>query len=274
MPPRPDGVTVPRLTRLTRLITERPKRASYVSGLPLVAGLAALAVAALPASALADDSNAARRAAAAREMDLPHTQAEVGTGFLLLPGALVCPQSLDPTTCKRGEFSFAAGLQNTFRYHAFAIGASLQWATTLRSDGAAGAPSLEREHSRSYFLVEALGRYYFLRSKSWDFWAGAGFGLVVVNDSWTVDADRNPYGGVATIGPHAASLGTEGFTVGLSAGAEWTFLPNWSFGPSLRYSSWFLPTQRITSPTLDVASLAGRLDMIDVGVRISYRIAL
>jgi hypothetical protein len=238
------------------------------------AALGALAVTALSAAARADDTTVDRRAEAAREGNKPHTLAEVSTGFLLLPGALVCPETLDPATCKRGEFSFAIGLQNVYRLGNFGFGAGIQWATTLRTDAANGDPGLQREHSRSYFLVEGLFRYYFLRSRSWDFYAGGTVGLVVVNDSWSEEADRDPPTDTAFVGPRAATIGTEGLTLGICAAAEWSFLPNWSFGPSLRYANWFLPNTRQVSPTLDVASLAGRLDMIDVGVRLTYRIAL
>jgi hypothetical protein len=227
-----------------------------------------------PAIARADDSTAARNAAAAREGGRPHALAEVNTGFLLLPGALVCPKTLDQSTCKRGEFSFAVGLQNVYRFGSWGFGAGIQWATTLRSDAANGDPSLEREHSRRYFLVEGLVRYYFIRMKAWEWWAGANTGVVVVNDSWSVKADREPYSDTEYVGPRAATLGTEGFSLGASIGGEWTFLGNWSLGPSLRYSSWFLPTKPAMSPTLDVASLAGRQDMFDIGIRIMYRIAL
>ncbi len=72
---------------------------------------------------------------------------------------------------------------------------------------------------------------------------------MVVNDSWSENADRNPPVDTDFVGPRAATLGTEGLTVGLCGGAEWTFLPNWSFGPSLRYSTWFLPNTRLMSPT-------------------------
>jgi hypothetical protein len=239
----------------------------------VIATIAALGVV-IPAVARADETSAAARAAAAREMDQSHTAAEVNTGFLLLPGALVCPTSTNPATCSRGEASFAVGIQNVWRYHAFGFGAGFVWATTLRSDAANGDASLGREHTRSYLLVEGLVRYYFLRSKAWDFWAAGTAGLVVVNDSWTETADRDPYSDIATVGPRAATLGTEGFDIGVGAGAEWSFLPNWSFGPSLKYANWFLPSTRQVSPTLDVASLAGRLDVIDVQIRLSYRIAL
>ncbi len=42
----------------------------------------------------------------------------------------------------------------------------------------------------------------------------------------------------------------------------------------LRYSSWFLPEERKLSPTVDVASLSGRVDMFDFSVAVAYRIAL
>jgi len=237
----------------------------------------ALAVLTFAAPARADDTGAstgASTADATREVARPHTLAEINTGFFLLPGALVCAQTLDPSTCKRGEFSWAIGLQNVYRFGPFGLGAGIDWATTLRSDAANGDPSLQREHTRRYFLVEGLFRYYFLSRKSWNFWAGGTVGLVVVNDSWSEDADRNPPTDTEFVGPRAATIGTVGLSLGIVAAAEWVFLPNWSFGPSLRYANWILPDQRQVSPTLDVASLAGRLDMIDVGIRLTYRIPL
>lgn len=206
--------------------------------------------------------------------DRQHTLVELTTGFLLLPGALVCPTSLDPATCKRGEFSLAFGLQNLWRFQAFGIGGGIQWATTLRSDAAAGDPSLGRQHTRRYFLFEAQGRYYFVSTKRWTWWAGGTLGGVIINDSWSELADREPYADTDFVGPRGATLGTEGFTVGACIGGEWHFAPAWSLGPSFRYASWLLPSERAKSPTKDVASLSGRLDMFDVGIRIAYRLAL
>lgn len=240
-------------------------RAAVAAGIALALGSSA---------ARADDNAASRRAAEARERDRPHTLLELNTGFLMLPGAIVCPQTIDPDTCKRGEFSMAFGLQNVWRWKAFGFGGGIQWATTLRSDAAQGDPSLEREHSRRYFLVEAQARYYFVSRKAWEFWAGINVGGVVVNDSWSEKADRQPYADTAFVGPRASTVGTEGLTMGASIGGEYSLTQNLSIGPSLRYSSWFLPSTRVQSPTLDVASLSGRLDMIDVGLRVAYRIAL
>jgi hypothetical protein len=227
-------------------------------------------------SARAEEIAGARLSSAARDKDRPHTLFELGSGFFLLPGALVCKVANADGTCQsgnRGEFSLAFGLQNMYRIGRFGIGGGIQWATTLRTDAALGDSALQRSHSRRYFLYEAQGRYYFVASKSWDFWAGATIGGVVVNDSWSTKADREPYADTAFVGPRAATLGSEGLTLGACMGGEWSFAPNWSLGPSLRYSLWFLSAPP-PSPTRDAASLSGRLDMIDVGVRVAYRLSL
>jgi hypothetical protein len=234
------------------------------------AALAALAVG--PGAARAEESAAARRAAAAHERERPFAMAEGGVGFLALPAAVVCPKT--SKDCSRGEFSLALGLRNLYRFQSFAVGAGIQWATTLRSDSARGADDLERDHSRRYFMVEVQGRYYPVRIRAWELWVGATLGGIVVNDSWTVKADREPYSDVATVGPRAATLGTEGLAAGVHLGAEWSFAPNWSFGPTLRYASWFFASKRAQSPTNDLASLSGRVDMFDLSAVIAYRIAL
>jgi hypothetical protein len=236
-------------------------------GAPLVAAL----LLAAPA-ALADESSAARRAAAARERDRPYTMFEVGAGLLTLPAADVCPISLD--NCEQGETSVTVGLHNLYRLREFGVGAGIEWANTLRAETARGAKELERDHSRRYFLVEGQFRYYGLRSPTWEWWAGAMFGGVVVNDSWSVKADRDPYADTAFVGPRAATLGTEGLAAGIGGGAEWTFASNWSFGTQIRYSSWFLPEKPEQLPTGDFASLKGRVDMFVFSLTIAYSIAL
>ncbi|AKT39389.1 uncharacterized protein CMC5_035360 [Chondromyces crocatus] len=220
----------------------------------------------------ADESRAARRAAAAFEQSLPFTQFTLGAGMLTLPAADVCPVALN--RCEQGESSLSFSLHNLYRYGPLGLGAGIVWALDLSADRAPGDPELEREHSRSYFLVEAQFRYYGLRFDTWELWVGGTFGGVVVNDSWSVVADREPYADTAFIGPRAATLGTEGLAAGLGVGAEWTFADNWSFGAQVRYSNWFLPGQPEQLPTGDFASLKGRIDMFDLGLTIAYRIAL
>ena len=238
-------------------------------GLALVAFVGIVATS---ASARADESSASRRAIAAREMDRPYTLAEVEAGFLALPAADVCIRST--TDCEQGEGSLAVGIHNLYRVGPFGIGAGINWATTLRSDAARGADGLKREHSRSYFLVEGQFRYYALRGEEWEGWAGATLGGVVVNDSWSVLADREPYADTDFVGPRASTLGTEGLSAGLAIGMEWSFAPSWSLGTMLRYSNWFFPESPKPLPLNDPASLSGRVDMVALSIALAYRIAL
>jgi hypothetical protein len=255
-------------------------RRSRPAGLLAAAAAAIALTAALPARA--DETAGARRAAAAREMNRPFMMAELGASLLTLPAADVCIR--DVNDCEQGESSIGVGIQNLYRFDSqrFGIGAGILFATTLRSDAARGDKDLDgdgeldldRDHSRRYFLVEGQFRYYALRRGTWEFWVGGTFGPVIVNDSWSVKADREPYADTAFVGPRAATIGTEGLAAGVGVGAEWTFLENWSFGTMLRYSSWFLPSEPEKSPTGDIASLSGRVDMFIFGLAIAYRIAL
>ncbi|WP_437679857.1 hypothetical protein [Sorangium sp. So ce131] len=234
---------------------------------------AAIALLLLATPGIGDESRAARRAAAARERGRPYTMVEVGTGVMTLPGADVCPHSAS-SPCEQGETSISFGIHNLYRWRDIGFGAGIFWAATLSSEGARGAPELERDHSRRYFMVEGLFRYYGIRTPTWEWWAGATLGGIVVNDSWSVKADREPYSDTAYVGPRAATLSTEGVAAGLAAGGEWTFAANWSLGGHLRYSSWFLPEDRKRSPTGDLASLSKRVDMFNIGLVIAYGVAL
>ncbi len=223
-------------------------------------------------SAFAQESAASQRARAAFEKQRPYTTAEVAAGFFSLPAAEVCVASLDQ--CDQGETSVAVGIHNLYRTGAVGVGAGIVWATTLRSDLAKGVADLERDHSRRYFLVEGVFRYYALHTDTLEWWVGSTFGGVVVNDSWTVKEDREPYSDTAYVGPRAATVGTEGLASGIAFGTEWSFAPNWSFGGALRYAMWFLPETPERSPTGDYASLKGRVDMFDLGLVLAYRISL
>jgi hypothetical protein len=233
----------------------------------------ALAALAMPAEATAEDiSRASQRASAARELDRPYTMVEVGAGIFALPAAEVCPTSLDE--CETGEASLALGIRNFYRTGPFAIGAGIMWGTTVGPDSARGDPALERDHARRYFLVEGLFRYAFWRQDRWEAWVGGGAGGVIVSDTWSVRADREPPEDVAFVGPRTTNIGTEGFMVGAAGGADWLFADNWSAGATLRYMNWFFPVDPEFSPTADVASITGRVDTFELSLLMAYRIAL
>ncbi|WP_437726848.1 hypothetical protein [Sorangium sp. So ce861] len=256
-----------------RAAPPRPGRAPSKRRAAGAAGAAALALLLVAAPGRADESRAARRAAAARERDRPYTMVEMSGGVMTLPGADVCPV-LAPEACEQGETSVSFGIHNLYRWGDIGFGAGIFWAASLSTDAAHGASSLQRDHSRRYFMLDGVFRYYALRTPKTEWWVGATVGGVVVNDSWSVEADRNPYSDTAYVGPRAATIGTEGVAAGLAIGGDWAFAENWSVGSHLRYSSWFLPEQRKISPTGDRASLSERVDMFNIGVLIAYRVAL
>lgn len=237
------------------------------------ASLLVVLLASIPADrALADDARTNERAALARERGLPYTMFELRGGVLALPAATVCPTSLDE--CDTGEVSLTVGLANYYQFGPYGFGAGINWATTLRNDAARGAPNLERDHARSYFLIEAYFRYLFVREKKWEFWASGSVGGVGINDSWTTKGDREPVAEVQFIGPKANTIGTIGFSFGPGIGGAYMLVENLSLGASLRYENWILPFEPKTSPEGDVASLSGRVDMIDLSLTLAYRLPI
>lgn len=225
-----------------------------------------------PAQAQIQESSAARRASVALDQNYTHTLVSVSTGLLSLPAADVCPRSR--TSCEKGETSVSFGVYNQYRFGRIGLGASISWAASLVAGAAPGAPDLQREHDRSYFLVEAQARYYGIRAGRWEWWGGLTVGGVIVRDSWSVITDREPYAGTAFAGSGSAMISTEGLTAGLAVGGEWTVAPNWFLGTTLRYAKWFLPTTPRQAPTRDSASLSGNVDMLEFGLLLAYRIAL
>ncbi len=201
----------------------------------------------------------------------PHAAFQLGVGMLALPAAEACPVSgPNGPECEPAETALGFALQSLARVDNFGFGGGITWAFGLRPTTGAGHDSLERQHSRSYFLVEGHFRYYLPRLAIWDSWVGASMGFVIVNDSWTTLADRDPYADTDFVGPRAVSLRTEGFAAALGAGVDWRFAKRWKFGTHVRYSNWLLPTEREATPLGDLASLAGRVDSLDVGLVVGY----
>jgi len=230
------------------------------------AGLSALA------HAENQEANSTRRAAAALDQNYTHTLVSVNVGLLSLPAADVCPRSR--TSCEKGETSVSFGVYNQYRFGKFGLGASVNYAASLVAGAAPGAPDLEREHDRSYFLVEGQARYYGIRAGRWEWWGGVTLGGVIIKDAWSVISDREPYADTAFVGPKSAMISTEGLAAGLAIGGEWNVTQNWYLGTTLRYAKWLLPTNARQAPTTDSASLSGNVDVLDFGLLVAYRIAL
>jgi hypothetical protein len=61
-------------------------------------------------------------------------------------------------------------------------------------------------------------------------------------------------------------MATEGLSVGAGVGGQWRFTEQWFVGTHVRYCNWILPDDRERTPAGDSASLAGRIDVIELGL--------
>ena len=196
-----------------------------------------------------------------------------GLGLLALPAADVCPSN--QAACEPGENGLALSLHALGEIYDFAFGAGITFAFGLKPGEAVDPDgTLEREHGRSYFLVEGVFRYYLPTFGDWHTWVGSTLGAAIVNDSWTTIEDREPYDDTAFVGPRAVTLSTEGIALGIGIGGYWLITDEWFFGTHLRYANWIFPGDRSVTPVGDSASLDGRVDVIDVGLTGGFRLPL
>ena len=139
-----------------------------------------------------------------------------------------------------------------------------------------------RTHSRSYFFLGGEVRYFPVRSRWFEGWFGMTGGVVVVADRFTTeDSPRVP----AIFGNSTQTVSTEGFAVGVQAGADYLVTDEWVIGLALRADQWILPSKSSQSflpfstasscdPLNDCPTLAGSVRAIEIGVTVGYRIPL
>jgi hypothetical protein len=213
--------------------------------------------------ALADDRPPAR-------LQRPAALVHASVGMLGLPAASICPTPNNP--CQPGEASLAVTLMSLVRFRQFAVGAATQVAFGLRTEAGAGEPG--REHARNYFTFDAVFRYYLPPWRRLDWWVGATTGAVVLTDVWSTESDRNPYSDARFVGPKRLALRSEGITFGPLIGAHLRFAERWLIGTQFRYCNWIFPGERRRTPLGDSSSLAGRIDALEFGVLLGFRIGL
>jgi hypothetical protein len=195
--------------------------------------------------------------------------AEVGVGVLTLPGAEVCIER--SAGCEKGDTSFEIEAWPLYRPTVrWALGAGLMLGLIPTQDAPKKDPEgVDREHSRSYFTAEAIGRRYLYVGVNTEFWVGLTGGLVVVSDRFSVPdptlADR------ALVGPRGVTIRTEGGAIGLAVGGALALTENWSLATTLRYGNWFLPEKAAKDPFGTEASLTGRSSYFTFALSLSYR---
>ena len=199
--------------------------------------------------------------------------AEVGVGWLTLPGALVCSERSSGSGCRKGDTSFDLELWEVYRFdRRFAFGAGALLGLIPTTDAPRNDPEgIVRDHSRSYFTLEGTLRHYPYVGESVELWWGVSGGLAVVSDRFKVSSKNSD---LALVGPSGVTIRSEGGTIGLVGGAQFWLAQHWSLGTVLRYGNWFLPTTAAKDPILDEASLTGRNTMFSLGISLAYRIPL
>jgi hypothetical protein len=198
--------------------------------------------------------------------------AELGLGWIVLPGAEVCVER-SQAGCTRGDSSLELEAWQLFRASGvFAVGAGLTLGLTPTTDAPRQDPEgIERDHTRRYLTIEGTVRYYPYLEPTLEAWVGLTAGLVVVSDRFESTQGKQE---VQLVGPEGVTIRSEGYTVGLAVGAAYIFAPNWSVGGAFRYGNWFLPSEPARDPLGDEASLVGRNSVFGLGASIAYRVSL
>jgi hypothetical protein len=237
----------------------------------LVAALAVLECVALARGVAAQERVSTARSAQVssgsrenREFTRPHGVVEFGIGMLALPDAKLCGEA----GCDRGDVSLEVDAWPLFRASpSFAIGAGLTLALTPTQDVPQRNTRFQRDHSRRYFLVEGIGRYYLFHGQELEAWAGVSTGLVVVSDNF-----RTVTGGPdqIIIGSNSANIATEGLSLGLAAGVTFGVSEQLQIGGTLRVANWFLPARQEVITFGEEASLANRVTMLNLALTVAY----
>ena len=200
----------------------------------------------------------------------PAGMAEGNVGILTLPGAEVCVER--SAGCSKGDVVFA--LEGWELYRAtrrWAFGAGVVVGLVPTAHPRQPPEAVPRDHTRSYFSMEGMLRYYPYVGKDFEAWAGVLGGLVVVSDRFDVIDETDDR---ALLGGRGVTIRTEGGTLGIAGGCAYGLSEHWSLLGSLRISEWFLPTEPATDPLGSEASLTGRNTALMLGFGIAYRAAL
>lgn len=224
-----------------------------------------LAACLVSASAAAQEAASAERAPGERDFFAhPYGIVEFGVGVLALPDARLCGEA----GCDEGDVSVEVDAWPLFRASpSFAVGAGMTLALIPMQDVPRRDTAFPREHARRYFMVEGIGRYYFVHGPALELWTGVSTGLVVVSDNFRTRAEEP---GVTIIGSDSANIATEGLTLGLSTGVTFGVTPHLQVGATLRFAKWYLPPERQTLPFAEEASLSDRVTMLNLALTVAY----
>lgn len=223
-------------------------------------------------------------------LDRPHTVAVLEIGILDLPNVPISQANQGGSTfigaVGNGDATIQTGLHLLYRAArdwSFGAGALFAPSPTTDSNYYGGARgNLSRAHARSYLLLGGEARYFPLRSRWLEGWLGMTGGVVIIADRFTTNAG----GAVPPIlGTKVVTVSTEGFAIGVQAGADYLITDQWVIGLALRADQWILPGQQsflggilsqktACDPVGDCPTLKDGVRAFEVGVTVGYRIPL
>jgi len=210
-------------------------------------------------------------------IDRPHTVALVEAGIMALPSAPISAALRGGQTpfgsFGKGDATMQVGIHVLFRATPeWALGAGIIFGPTpTTAEGLVPGTMMKRSHSRSYYTIGAEVRYYPIRSRWVEAWAGLTAGAVVVADRFaTEEGPERP----KILGLREASISQEGLTMGAQVGGDWMFAERWVTGVALRSERWILPSERARSSFGDTSTLVGIVEVFQVVVNVGYRMPL
>jgi hypothetical protein len=219
-------------------------------------------------------------------VDRAHTVAELEGGIITLPTAPISPANRGGATplgtVGNGDATVQTGVHVLYRpTRDWAIGAGGMFAPNPTSDpNYGGASGLSRTHSRSYLFLGGEARYFAFRWHWFEGWIGMTAGALIIADRFTTNPGPAVPAVPPLLGTTTVTVSTEGFAVGIQAGADYAITDQLELGIALRADRWLLPTQKPFSQESscdavgDCPTLTGSVAAFEFGLTLGYQIPL
>jgi len=220
--------------------------------------------------AVSTNPTSSRLASGFSALDRPVGIMEVNVGLLTLPNAEICAER--SAGCSRGDASFSLEAWELYRANLrLGFGAGVMVGLIPTANPQQDPEGLERDHTRGYFTIEGIVRYYPFVGRHFEGWVGVVGGLVVVSDRFTVPIEDDNR---ALLGTRGVTIASEGASLGLAVGLAYELAEHWSLIGNLRVTEWFLPSTPETDPLGSEASITGMNLSTAIAFGIAYRLPL
>jgi hypothetical protein len=219
-------------------------------------------------------------------LDRAHTIAELEGGIIALPTAPISASNRGGATplgtVGNGDATVQTGVHVLYRPNReWAFGAGAMFAPNPTSDpNYGGASFLPRTHSRSYLFLGGEARYFAFRWHWFEGWIGMTAGALIIADRFTTNPGPAVPAVPPLLGTTTVTVSTEGFAVGIQAGADYAITDQLELGLALRADRWLLPTQKPFSQESscdalgDCPTLTGSVAAFEFGLTLGYQIPL